>query len=222
MDDYYGILISQFCNDDTLNIFCDASIIGKPGNKTGCYGVVGVVKDRIIDSTYRLVSYTTSNNSEIKGLRAALDMAHKYKDQFQFINIFSDSQVSVYGLKDYIYRWKLKDGILYTTMNNPVASQEVFIEAHHMLVELEQAPAIINIFHQSGHIDNGYSSLHKAADNFKKFNNIKGKIDINFIRYISSWNNYVDNTSRSLLRRNRNNEQEYIDPVHFTCENGWL
>ena len=224
MNNYCGVQLSQFYNINTLNIFSDASIHGKKGNQTGCYAVVAVVKDDIIDSTYRLVSNTTSNNSEIKGIRGALNIALKYSNQFQFINIFSDSLVSINGLKSYIYNWKYNklDNLLYTSTNKPAANQEIFIEAHRMLSTLEQSPCIINLWHQSGHINNDYSDIQKASESFKKNNNINGKIDFNFIRYISLWNNYVDQTSRSLLKRNGKNNNNYIDPLIFTCVDGKL
>ena len=151
------IQIAQFYNENTLNIFSDASMF----SQLGCYGVVAVVKDNIIDSTYRLVSNTTSNNSEIKGIRAALDLALKYKDRFQFINIFSDSLISVNGLRDYIYNWKYNknDGLLYSTAKKPVANQEIFIEAHRILNILEAAPCIIHLYHQAGHVDKNYNCI---------------------------------------------------------------
>ena len=43
-----NIDLDQFYNFDTLNIFTDASIIGKT-NYTGCCSIVAVVKDEIID-----------------------------------------------------------------------------------------------------------------------------------------------------------------------------
>ena len=215
-----GINLSQFYNKDTLNIFCDASIFGRTGNFTGCYGVIAVVKDDIIDTCYRLVSNTTNNNSEVKGLRAAISMANKWKNQFKYINIFSDSQISINGLKDYIYRWKFnpKDNKLYTSSGTPAANQSVFIECHYMMLELESiANSIIRIFHQSGHVDNAYNSIKQAAVVFSKANNIAGNIDLNFIRYISTYNNYVDQTSRSLLRRS-NRSLEYCDPICFEAK----
>ena len=96
------IKLYDFYNFDTLNIFCDASITGKYGNQTGCYGVVAVYLDNIVDECYKLVSNTTSNQSELKGLRAAISMANKYKNNYKNINIFCDSQVSILGLRDYI------------------------------------------------------------------------------------------------------------------------
>jgi ribonuclease HI len=218
------IQISQFHNDNTLNIFSDASIIGKHGNFTGCYGVVAVLKDDIIDQRYRLVSYTTNNDSEIKGIRAALDLAMKYKDRYPFINIFSDSQISINGLKNYIYGWRInpQDGMLYTKMKKKVSNQAIFIEDYRILKELEASPCIIQLYHQPAHVDNGYNALLKAADAFRKANLIRGNIDLNFMRYISTWNNHVDSNSRSMLRRNRKNEIEFIDPLISTTEFGWL
>ena len=220
MDD---IDLDQFYNFDTLNIFTDASIIGKT-NYTGCCSIVAVVKDEIIDRDYKLISNTTSNNAEIKGIRCALDIALKYRYQYKNINIFCDSLISVNGLKSYIYKWRYNknDGLLYTSAGKPAANQEIFIESFRMLKELEEAPCIIQIWHQSGHVDNSYSSIRKAADCFGKFNNVYTKIDYNFIRYISVWNNYVDNASRSLLKRNTKDKTNYIDPLIFYCQNGKL
>ena len=213
-----GIQLPQFYNSETLNIFCDASIIGKGYNTTGCYGVIAVTEDNVIDTDYKLVSHTTSNNSELKGLRGALSMANKWKSSFRFINIFCDSQISVFGLRDYIYNWRFnpRDGKLYGTANTPIVNQEIFIECHNILVQLGIDPnCTIKIFHQSGHIDNGYDNLKRAASVFGKSNNVRGNVDLNFIRYISTYNNYVDSTSRSYLRR-ANRQVEYCDPIYFT------
>ena len=218
------IKLTQFYNSDTINIFSDASIIGRSGNFTGCYGAVAIIKDDIIDQKYRIVSSTTNNDSEIKGIRAALDIAMKYKDRYPYINIFSDSLISVNGIREYIHGWRInqRDGMLYGKSGKKVANQAIFIESYRILKELEYSPCIIGIYHQLGHMDNNYNSLLKSANSFRKFNNIKGNIDLNFMRYICTWNNYVDNTSRSMLRRNKSNNTEYIDPLIFTTEFGWL
>lgn len=212
------ISLDQFYNFNTLNIFCDASITGKGENQTGCYGAIAVVRDEIIDSIYRLASNTTNNESEVKGLRAAISLANKYKYQFPNINIFCDSQISIFGLRDYIYKWKfnIHTGLLYGTAGNPIANQSIFIESYYMLVDLDLIKRI-NLFHQSGHVDNGYEKLRKAARVFIKSNNVRGNVDLNFIRYISTYNNYVDQTSRSILRHSIL-ANEYTDPLIFQCK----
>ena len=209
----FGVELSQFYNDNTLNIFSDASI----DKNSGCFGVVAVIGDNIIDTRYRLISDTTSNNSEIKGIRSAIDIALKYRDKFQYINIFSDSLISINGLREYIYSWKYneKTGLLYNSTRKPVANQSIFIEAKSMLNLLEESKSIISIYHQSGHVSNNYNSILKAGDCFKKYNHINGKIDLNLIRYISVLNNYVDHTSRSILKQNRKNTTYYTDALEF-------
>ena len=208
-----GMQLSQIYNSRTLNIFSDASMI----KDYGCYSVIAVCKDSIIDSYCHPVSNTTVNNSEIKGIRAALTLALRWQNAFDFINIFSDSLISVMGLKEYIYRWRYNpnDQLLYTAMNRPASNQFIFIECYQMLMDLyRNQNCMIRIFHQNGHVNNGYNELLKAMNTFIKTNSIHGKVDLNLIRYISTYNNYVDNYSRSTLRKT-DRTKSYVDPVEF-------
>lgn len=212
-------LLEEFYNSDTLNIFSDASIIyDEKNNKcTGCYGVVCVTRDTIIDQCYHLVSDTTNNNSEIKGIRAALSFANIYRGRFKYINIFSDSKISIDGLRDYIYRWSYnpKDGLLYTSTGKPAANQAIFIECNQMMNILGADPyTMFCLYHQNGHINDSYRDLCRAANTFSRSNNIYGKVDINLIRYISTYNDIVDKTSRSILKRN-GHQDGYMDPIQF-------
>lgn len=209
------ISLSEFYNPEILNIFSDASIVKKTH---GCYGAVVVCGDNILDQSYKLVSNTTCSNSEIKGLRLAISLANKWSCKYKKINIFSDSQVSVFGIRDYIYKWKynVNDNLFYGSSGSPVANQNIFIESYYMLMNLINKGIDINLFHQSGHIDNNYDRLKKAADIFARSNNINGNIDLNLIRYISTYNNFVDNNSRSILR-NSNIKINYCDPIYFNA-----
>ena len=203
------LTFGEVYNEKTLNIFSDASM-----RKTmGCYGVVAVCKDDIIDSMFRPCSNSTSNSSELRGLRGALTLANKWSSQFYHINIFCDSQVSLLGLRDYYPNWKIKNNILYNSSNKPVVNQSIFIECYNILIALQQTNHI-RLYHQLGHIDNGYENIHSAAKAFGKFNNVKLPIDLNLIRYISTYNNYVDSVSRSIVRRT-NIRDHYIDPISF-------
>lgn len=206
--------IDLFYNNNVLNIFCDASI----SKTTGCYGVAAVCMDNIIDTNYRIVSNTTNNNSELKGLRSAISMANKYKYNFQTINIFSDSQISIFGLRDYIYKWKFnpKDGLLYGSSKNPIINQSIFIEAYYMLKELNEFN--INIYHQAGHVDNTVESLNKAYNVFLRSNGFA--VDLNTIRYISTYNNFVDMSSRDILKSKEirmkcKRKVNFCDPISF-------
>jgi ribonuclease HI len=208
-------------NIATLNLFSDASMrnYSKSNNLlAGCYGSVAVAGDRIIDEDIRCTSITTVPAAELRGLRLSLGLALTYRSLFKVINIFSDSQVSLFGLRDYIYNWKQRGDTLYTTGNKPVANQSIFIECYQLLTSL-QTTNNIKLYHQSGHVDNGYENLNQAARSFGKSNHVKLPIDLNLIRYISTYNNYVDSVSRSMVRRT-NMKDKYIDPLSFIPKEG--
>lgn len=213
-----NITLDMFYNDNTINIFCDASVRNK--GKTSydiCYGVVAVQKDTILDSEFRIATDSTNNEGEIKGLRSALSMAAKFVDSFQFVNIFSDSKISIIGLREYIYNWKYDPSIrgLRTRSGSIVSNQSIFIECYQMLSHIDQLyPEKIQLFHQRGHINTNIDDLLKAQQSFGSENHITGKIDLNLTRYLSTWNDYVDNTSRSVLRRS-NLKCTYEDAVNF-------
>lgn len=210
--------LAQIKNKDTLNIFSDASMRkSNDGTSTGCYYAVAVCGDEILDSRYGLNSFSTVNACEIRGIRNSLLLAMKWRYKFYYINIFCDSQVSVFGLRDYLPNWKFdyNTGLLYNSADNPVANQSVFVECNDFINNLKTTNRI-NLYHQSGHIKNGRDSLQKAVGVFKRSNNIKCPVDINLIRYISLYNNYVDYLSRSILRRTNIYDNNYIDPVSFS------
>ena len=102
------IYLNSIHNPYTLNIFCDASIKSIKNMNYGCYGAVAIYEDNIIDSSYQICSRTTNNDSEIRAIRSAVLLALKYRNNYQIINIFSDSQISLFGIRDRCFRWKEK------------------------------------------------------------------------------------------------------------------
>lgn len=193
----YNISLNDYIAPDILNIFTDASIKNRPNRKySGCYGAAAVVYNEVIDEFCRIISDTTNNNAEIKGIRAGVYLALKYKGIFKTINIFSDSQISVFGLRDRIINWKLYDDVLVTKSGTEVKSQEIYFQIIHIILSNELS---VNLYHQKGHVSNNYNDLVEAEHVFRSGNSVRGKIDLNFIRYISKWNNYIDVTTRNTL-----------------------
>lgn len=209
-------------NRDTLNLFSDASM--RPFNRaknelSTCYGSVAVSNDTIIDEMLRMQTVSTVPAAEIRGIRCSLSLALKWRYHFRVINIFSDSQLALFGLRDYIYNWyyNTNDGRYYSGQRNKseVVNQEIILECFYMLEELRRTN-IVNLFHQKGHIENGMESIKKALVTFKKSNGIIGSIDYSTIRYISCYNNYIDNKTRSLIRRtDMFGDIQYSDAVIF-------
>lgn len=213
-----NFVLEMIYNNNTLNIFSDASMRKRGQFMDSCYGSVAVCKDDIADELFRINSNCTVPAAEIRGIRCSLILANKWKYMFTNINIFSDSQIALFGLRDYIYNWKYNpaDNMFYNGRNklNLVKNQELYIECFQLLCELKKTNNV-NLYHQCGHVDNGKENLINAIEVFKKSNNIHGKVDYNTIRYISIYNNYVDNKSRSFIRRTNVYENEFQDPISF-------
>lgn len=206
--------LRQIDNPYTLNIFSDASIKDK-GYRSydGCYGAIAVVNNAIIDEIYRVASDSTNNNSEIKGIRAAVLLAIRYGSNYQNINIFSDSQISVLGIRERFPNWNYnpKTHRLYGYDRSQIKSQEVFIE---ILELIRQHNLNVIIWHQKGHVKNTFESLSNASHVFAASNRIREGIDLNLIRYISHYNNVVDKKSRQILM-STSTSKLFTTPVIF-------
>ena len=217
---------SDIYNPYTLNIFSDASMrISKGGITSGCYGVVAVCMDNIIYSFYRIHSNTTVNAEEARGIRSALAIALQYRYQFKNINIFSDSAISIIGLREYTQKWVYNenDNTLYKnkSFGSEVANQGLFVEMYNFATELRKTNQL-GLYHIKGHVSfEGHqktinSNIHTAYKVFLRENNCNGSLDINIIRYLCTYNTFVDNGSRSvLLRTNVYDNIGYKDVVSF-------
>ena len=208
------INLEDIYNDQVLNIFCDASIRRTKEQYFGCYGAIAVSGKNIIDQSYQICSHTTNNNSEIKAIRSGILLALKYRYQYPFINLFSDSQISLFGVRDRCYTWKEIDNTLYGyNEQDPIKNQSVFIEIMKMITDHH---ICINFYHQKGHVNlENKNSLAEAAHVFKASNQIRDIIHIKFIKYISYYNNKVDKDSRILLNNTNLYQLPYIQPVQF-------
>ena len=209
------IELNRIYHPSVLNIFSDASII-KPRKNIyyGCYGAVAVSENKIIDSSYQVCADTTSNDSEIRGVRSAVSLAVKYKHKFPIINIFSDSQISLFGVRERCFNWTENNGVLYGYDNKtPIKNQSVFIEVMRIIVENNMQ---VYYFHQKGHVNiRKKKSLNEALHVFLASNQLREDVDIEFIKYISYYNDIVDNESRRILKQTKINQLPYVQPIRF-------
>jgi hypothetical protein len=190
------------------------------GVSASCYGSVAVTSDRIIEDYIRYQSNITVPAAELRALRCSLILAKKYKDYFRTINFFSDSQLTIMTLRDYIYKWTYDPEIneyRSRRVGRPVVVNiSPILECCDMLIDL-QKDKCVNLYHQKGHVSNGKGSIEHATETFKKSNAIKGSVDYNFIRYISIYNNYIDNKTRSYLQMQRKDiiQNYYHDAISY-------
>jgi ribonuclease HI len=217
-----GIFLKDFYNGKTLNIFSDASMIKSTKQYIGCYGSIAVTCDDIIDQHYSICSCTTTPACELRGIRSSIIFAIKYGYGFETINIFSDSQISIYSIREYMFKWKIHDGNFYTGGGTIAKNGSLIMECHRLLQHPELQDKNINLLHQLGHINTSkYNDLIKSSSEFSAANNVVGTIDLNFIRYIASYNNMVDHQSRSILRR-ANKRNNYEDAIEFEIDKRFI
>lgn len=199
-------------NRASLNIFTDASI--QPMNDNtfkGCYGCVVVKTDDntpyIIDSKYNIEDNTTNNRCELKAILFGLREAVRYRNDFSYINLFSDSRISVQGLKEWIFNWvnNRTDGVMYGS-GKPVSNQDIIFNILNFIISND---LMINIYHQKGHVDNTQKSLENAQRVFMQTNKINS-IDLDLVSMISQYNNYIDQLTRQKLYENENDYLNYI------------
>lgn len=193
-----------------IDIFCDASISTTEYNETiGC--AMAIALDRStgqeLDRMYDIRRASTNNNSEIAAISLAVDIALKFNNPSNIITIFSDSNICVKGLTEWIYGWnkKIVNNLMISSSNEPVANQLQILTVVRKIVYNNLA---LNILHQKGHVYSN-AQLVKAKHTFAKSNNIN-EYDVSdeFIKYISAKNDEVDCGSREYL----------IDYINYNVE----
>ena len=140
------------------------------------------------------------------------ELRNQTNDQCQ-INIFSDSGISIRGVREWIFHWiynanKSKSNMLINYEGKPVANQIYFKVIFNTII-LNNLD--VHFYHQKGHI---IGNQYKHANRFFEENNGISLMRLGLTpEYISSFNNYVDGRSRDILR-------QYFNQGNLAMNNG--
>lgn len=194
-------------DDKTLNIFTDASVYGKIDkiNKNRvCAGAIAtdINKGRLREFQI-LLDKSTNNYGELTGIGLGIMLASIFRDKYDRINIFSDSQISVKGLREWIYGWINKldsNGIMHSSSGTPVANHDLILSITDLILNnFIPGKHKIYLYHINGHITSD-KDLRRGIRTFKKSNYINQNINddiLNYIKYLQRWNDYIDRSTRS-------------------------
>ena len=212
-----------FVNENTFNIFTDASIIHRKIQiddlmQTYYFGSPGAdiyLGDRIISSYNTILPVCTNNQSEITAIEYGVNRGCKlsYLYNISNINIFSDSKICIYGLREWIFNWMntLKDGVLYNTSGDKVANQSIFISIIQSIVYYNKP---IRFYHIRGHFNaSNFKERKKFNESFMKENHINDYLDERLIDFFISANDSVDTATRNALKLLPDNYVSYFDSV---------
>lgn len=198
-----------------LNIFTDASITKSIYDETiGCAGAICMEDNNLCK--FEILRDSTNNISEITAVKLAVQLALENRDKFDVINIWADSQWSIYGMTKWIRSWMstMINGVIYNSSGYPVKNQQIFLSIIKMIV---QNNLRVNFYHIKGHVDPyNIKSIAHAVSVFKRSNGIAISRDKMF-RYCKM-NDMVDNKTREFLQGYRNASpvklsRGFINPV---------
>ena len=198
--------------DKSINVFTDASVAYLNGKSVSCPGYAIVYNNQVTDASFRIINDSSNNYGEIyalyKGLEAAIRLACEKGYDYR-INLISDSQLSVFGLRDWIFAWhkRMKNqSIMFSSAKRPITNQYLY----KCIVKAIAGSGIpVYIYHQLGHISNTSEKRNLIVDHFKRINS--ETIDENVASKIIIYNNFVD-------RYTRNNLLSIIESPVFDAE----
>lgn len=193
--------------DNVVNIFTDASVLKtSQGETISCGGAIIVLGDE--SETHHNVEVlrdSTNNQGEIMAINIGIDFAIKITNfhrnaglHVPEINLFSDSKISVCGLRQWIFNWIncSSGGVMYSSSGNPVANQDIYKSIIYKIVNNN---ININLYHQKGHvIENQDKSVINAQRVFNESNGTKVN-NLDLIRRLSYYNNMIDVITRNCL-----------------------
>ena len=193
------IKCNQIFNEKTLNIFTDASVYNYNGETIGAPGYVAVIGD-MYDERSIILRDSTNNESELYAIYMAIQLALQLRDQVEVINIFSDSQFSVFGLREWIFNWMkhIKNDKLFNSSDKEVANQKLFMNIIYTILLYDLK---VSIYHNRGHFKN--NQVDEFIRLFTKHNFLNDFIDKEAAYKIMYFNDKVDNNTRSLLHNTK-------------------
>lgn len=181
-----------------LNIFTDASVKHNHDNTftVGCPGfTIFKGNQMILPVQSHFVMDSTNNESEIMAILDAIYyvVCNRYILQgVDAINIFSDSKISVFGLREWYTGWikRVRKGRMYNSSGKIVANQKYFLQIIAFITVLNIP---VNIYHCNGHIDIwNKSSVQKFMNTFRKENDCNRLLSQIERDFIIDGNNLVD------------------------------
>lgn len=203
-------------NDQSISIFTDASFkaFGKyNGLGTVCSGACVYNNDILIDQQYFIDTNKTVQQGELYAILMGISMMYKYRN-FKNIRLFSDSQTSIFAIRDRIFKWlnlqKKYGGVL--DEGGEIKNVNYIMNIVHTLLA-NNIP--IELYHVKGHVNvNSNDSVINAINVFRSSNNINLNIDYDLIKQLAICNDQVDRFTKFMLNYNTD-YASYRNAINF-------
>lgn len=209
----HGLTKNMFYNPETLNIFTDSSL-----SKGRAYGAIFVNQNDLLFKDIREESGNTNNVLELMGIRLALGYIPRLSPYYAYINIFSDSAYALEMLKDGVFKWTFNGNQYLDRHGNVAKNQDILLEITNILLTLVLRYNIrVNLMFVPSHVGTREYEMHEALRTFSRMNNVSKntKVDINLVRYLCLFNNYIDREVRNLSMISAINDKKFEEAITF-------
>lgn len=203
---------------EILEVCVDASL-KKFGTRTfTCSGAVCI---NTMEEKYVVTNDSTNNRGELLAVYLGIKLAEATvlanPGVYSGINLYSDSQLAIYGLREWMPTWvKNMDrrGILHGSDKKPVKNQELFLMIVTYCVTHN---LVVHFYLQKGHMNmNSQADLADANLRFKNANGFFLRPEDIF--KITFYNDLVDKNSRRILDTINPDEYEHRFYSHNTID----
>lgn len=200
-----------------LNIFTDASIdVIDTGFYNACAGALPVVLDEEGnhfkgEASLRLLERCTNNAGEYTAIELGVSLAVANQFLFSRINLFSDSNIAVKTLREWIFSWvhyrEGKPNVYYDPYviemkgsDGKVKKNQILIKnIINMICMINPTVCQFNIYHVKGHAK-GKSKI--IQDDFYNTNDGIKIPECDAIKF-GEYNDYIDTLTRMTLHQHR-------------------
>lgn len=179
-----------------INCYTDASTMRVNDTMMSSAGYMIIADGKVINSQYTIIDHVDNSYGELYALFMGIKAVLKYSYRNRPINIFSDSMVSVDGLKTDVFRWHRESGTLLAGSGGKISYQNVY---SHIIHEVVNHHMKINIYHIMSHMNLRYK---EERDRFRTcFNGINMKdIGDDTIDELVHYNSLVDEMVKHSLK----------------------
>lgn len=201
-------------NCNTVNVFTDASV--KKHNDGITESIAGsLLQYQFYDENHQIKSNeiikctrlipSTNNEGEIYAILMGIQMCieHKSKSKKDYkYNLFSDSKISIFGLREWYKSW-ISNGIIHNDLINSsgevIKNKQIFLRCFNSIIT---SKINIDLIHIRGHMNNDPKKYKQFIDNFVSSNYFSEYPSDDLAMSLIYYNDIVDRTTRDMLLPN--------------------
>ena len=210
-----------FFYKNAVNVFTDASVATIQDQKGSdifvtAPGFVTVIDGNIVNRSVEVLHGATNNYGELYAILMATKELANYKNTDYFLNIFSDSKISISALMDWIFAWYVRsDRRLRSNSGAYVANQELILSTVQSIIK---GGVHISLYHIKGHCNpSNVDQMNVFRNTFLKNDpkGLAGNVPDEILYDMCTYNNVIDNMTREVLHKTISsgyNPDQYMVP----------